>query len=510
MKTNRSISSFYNVISAVALTLVNGLLGIVVTRLVIMHYGSDFNGLNATANQIVNVLLVLEGGFTLASNVALFAPVSAGDYPLVNGILTATRKKFRTIGVVFLCAGMVAAAAYTMAVNSGLPKAFIAAVVLMAVVPQAFNLYYATTYRVFLQAQQKEYIVSMITILTVGAGHIANIILILAGGPMWLVRFITMMAALLNSLLIKAYVKHRFQYIRIGTDTGNGKGMIKGTNDVLVQKVTGVVYESAPIVFLSISPAGGTLAASVYAVYNNVFIMVKSLLHGMIDAPRMGIGQMLAERPREDVWKVFRQYEYAAACAVFILLATAYVLILPFIKIYTAGVDDIGYYDAQIAMLMAVTAAIEMLHIPSGHLINMAGEFKISRNFQAIACALLLGAMYAGKNTAGVYGMLAALLLTAVVLAVLEMGYVHMKFFEKKLPELCRVVAPFAVLGVAICAVERRIPVRINGYFDFFLFGAVFLCIHTAAACMISLIFHRTLAISLFSRAKNIFRKRKG
>ena len=57
-----------NALSAIALTLVNGIFGIVVTRLVISRFGSDFNGLNSTANQIINVLLILEGGFTLASN----------------------------------------------------------------------------------------------------------------------------------------------------------------------------------------------------------------------------------------------------------------------------------------------------------------------------------------------------------------------------------------------------------------------------------------------------------
>jgi hypothetical protein len=53
-------------------------------------------------NQIVNVLLILEGGFTLASNVALFDPVSREDYLTSNGILSATRNKFKKIGALFL------------------------------------------------------------------------------------------------------------------------------------------------------------------------------------------------------------------------------------------------------------------------------------------------------------------------------------------------------------------------------------------------------------------------
>ena len=92
---SKSKKSLLNAATALLMTLVNGLLGIVATKLVIAHYGSDFNGLNSTANQIVNVLLILEGGFTVASNVALFGPLSRQENEIVNGILTATRKKFR-------------------------------------------------------------------------------------------------------------------------------------------------------------------------------------------------------------------------------------------------------------------------------------------------------------------------------------------------------------------------------------------------------------------------------
>jgi len=117
---NRTKLSTLNALLALILTLVNGLLGIVVTRLVIGYFGSDFNGLNSTVNQIVNVLLILEGGFTLASNVALFEPVSKEDYITANGILSATKKKFNKIGVLFLVMGIAAAIVYSFLVKTQL------------------------------------------------------------------------------------------------------------------------------------------------------------------------------------------------------------------------------------------------------------------------------------------------------------------------------------------------------------------------------------------------------
>jgi len=312
---NRSVYSILNALSAMLLTMANGLLGIVVTRLVIERFGSDFNGLNSTANQVVHVLMIVEGGFTTASNVALFGPVVRQEYDVINGVLSATQRKFRKIGLLFFAVGMVVAIGYALAVNSGLPREFVFTVIVMTMIPPAFNLFYATTYRVLLQTQQKEFVISLVTALTISMGHVCNIAMILSDGPMWMVRVNTMFFALLNSLLIGGYVKRKNKFIDLHVEPQGD--MIKGTNDVMAQRITSVIYDSSPLVFLSISPTGGTVFASVYAVYNNVFIIIKNLIRGAIDAPRLSLGQILAQRKRENVWTVFSLYEFVAFSVVF-------------------------------------------------------------------------------------------------------------------------------------------------------------------------------------------------
>lgn len=109
---------------------------------------------------------------------------------------------------------------------------------------------------------------------------------------MWMVRFTTMAFALFNSLLIVGWVKRANPYLDFSAEPR--RDLIKWINDVLTQKITGVINNAAPIVFLSVSPVGGTLLASIYAVYNNVFIMIKSLLHSVIDALRLRTKECLA------------------------------------------------------------------------------------------------------------------------------------------------------------------------------------------------------------------------
>lgn len=504
---SRSKNSILNAITAMTMTLVNGLLGIVVTRFVLARFGSDFNGLNSTANQIINVLLILEGGFAMASNVALFAPLTQGDYDTVNGVLGATRRKFMRVGLIFLGVGSVIAVLYGLVANSDLPFEFVSTLILMTVVPAAFNLFYATTYRVLLQTQQKEYVINIITTLTIGGGHIANIVMVYMGGPMWAVRFNTMVFALFNSLLIAFYVKRRAPFLNFSVP--QRPELIKGTGDVMAQRITGVVYNSAPIVFLSISPTGGTALASVYAVYNNVFIMVKSLLHSFIDAPRLSFGQMLTERKKDEVWPVYAQYEYLAFFATFLLVTTCGALILPFIGLYTGDLADaVNYYDLWIALFMIAIAALEMIHIPSGHLINMAGHFRVSRNIQVISCAVLVVTMSVGGILWGIYGMLAAILLCAVLLCVMEMGYVHVMFFRRKMLSLMRLLLPLIATGAALCYFEMKLPLQFDSYFLFILYGACFVVVNGVAGLLVGLVFNRKELFPLVKRGIRLLKRK--
>lgn len=499
---NRTKLSFLNAISAMTLTLVNGLLGIVVTRLVISRFGSDFNGLNSTANQIINVLLILEGGFTLASNVALFGPISSEDYQTSNGILRATRSKFKKIGIIFLVVGTLIASAYSFAVKTDLSREFVFTVIFMAVVPQAVNLYFATTYRVLLQTQQKEYIISGFTALTVGLGHLINIIMIMNNGKMWMVRFVTMCFALVNSLLITVYTRKKNKFLDLSVESK--MQLIKGTGDVLAQKITGVIYTSWPIVFLSISSSKGTMLASVYAVYNNVFVMLKALLHGIIDAPRLGFGQMLTEKKREEVWDAFKEYEYVAIFFTFITMTTACGMILPFISIYTRGVTDINYYDKLIAILMVLIGTVEMLHIPSGHMINMSGNFKLSKDFQIIACVLLIASMAALGSVFGVYGMLGSLLIVALLLAVLEIGFMHTRFFSGKTTEFLKMITPYLIIGVAISYAEMTCTKSGDTIISFLVFGTIYMIVNSLVALIIGCIFNRNELGKLINRGKSL------
>lgn len=168
---------------------------------------------------------------------------------------------------------------------------------------------------------------------------------------------------------------------------------------------------------------------------------------------------------------------------------------------------DAEYYDSLIAFLMIAISSFEMIHIPSGHLINMAGEFKISRNFQVVSCAVLIAGMILGGYFFGVYGMLSAILLVAGLLAVLEMGYVHCIFFKNKIGQLFKMLGPLFFSGLILICLELRVSRGIESYISFIEWGVIFTIINFFAGIMIGFFLSHKQVVGLIKRLKNIVRK---
>jgi len=495
---DRGKKSIYTAVSAITLTVLNGFLGLIVTRLVIANYGSDFNGLSATANQFINMILIVEGGFTLATNVALFKPLSERNHNEINSIMAATRKIFIKIGFIFLSIGIVASVGYSMVINSELPIEIAILTFLMTVASTALNLLYATKYSILLQTEQREYLLNFIKLGTVLLSQFMIIAIIFLHGHMLLVRFATMVGVMINSLLIGYACKRYYKYLDFNTEPNYAP--IKGTKDVFAQKITSVIYSTIPIIFISATV--GTLFASVYAVYNSIFALLKNAIYSLVNAPRMGFGQLIAEKDKYYVFKVFIQYEYIIINSLLCFLATAYVLIIPFINLYTAGISDVEYRNWYVALLLIGITFFEVIHIPSGIIINMSGSFKISKNFQIVACVVLVLAMLIGSQIFGFYGILWAVLITAILLAVLEITYIHKIYFANSVFTFLRLLVPSLIFSVLLTYIEFMLLPTIYGYIQFMVSGFVLVVINGSLIAVFNLYVNKSVAIEVFIRLR--------
>lgn len=493
---NKSKRSILTAVSAIALTLINGLFALVITKLVIVKYGSDFNGLNSTASQFISMLLIIEGGFTIATNVALFKPMAINDYDAINRILSATRKIFNKIGMSFFLVGTAVSIIYALIINSELSPVIAFSVFMMTIISTSFNLFYATKYRILLQSEHKEYVLNGIQIGTLILSQLLILATILTNSHMLLVRFSTMLGAIINSLLIVNISKKKYKHLDFHTEPDYKS--ISGTKDIFIQKLTSMIYSTIPIIFISATV--GTIYASVYVVYNNVFRLLKSVIYAFINAPRMGFGKLIAEKESGYVLKVFLQYEFIVNYVMFTLLSTAAVLIMPFISIYTTGITDANYYNWLIALFLIAITFFEIIHIPSGNIINMAGKFKIGRKIQTLASIVLVIVMIIGNMFMGFYGILLAVLVTAVLLSILEILYIHNTYFERAVFDFLKLLVPNLAVMIFITLLEIKYLPPIHTYLDFLIAGIILVTVNAVILAIVNFVVNRNIMLGVVER----------
>ena len=326
---NKSTYSILNAVTSILYTGINAVLTILVTRIILIHYGSDYNGLNTTANQIVSILLVLESGFTLASNVALFSPIANKDDEKVSRIISTTKAYFIRIGILYLLVGCAFVFIYSRFVVSDIPYTEVLLILLVSLFPTGFNLIFATKYSVLFQSSQHEYILNCLKIVSCVIANATVIVL----GSMTINRVVLRLMMLLNgfiSVVLIILVGHKkYGYLSMNLKPDNT--LIPGTKDLMVQKFVGLVYNTAPTLLMSARI--GTIAISIYGVYRSVTMLMKSIANAFMNSPRMSLGVLISEKDVNRTRNVFREYENIVFVSASIMTIVYFSLILPFVSL---------------------------------------------------------------------------------------------------------------------------------------------------------------------------------
>ena len=333
----------------------------------------------------------------------------------------------------------------------------------------------------------------------------AEILIAIFAKDILLVRLCVLVFQVFQSFVIGFDARRRFKRIEFNASTDGVE--IKGTKDVFFSRIGGLVYSSAPVLF--ISTFVGTIFTSVYAVYNSVISVVSNAINALLIAPRNALGQIVHENDNKRLNSIFNEYEYISSLSLSILCSTTFALIIPFVRIYTKGVDDIDYINVLLAVLLVLNSALQMIHIPSGTCIEIAGHFKAIKIIQLIAAALIIILSTVGALVWGIYGILLAKVITSLYLCVAETVYVRKNILKTNPLFFFKNTLPTVLIAVIISIFEflllRNKAVSIIG---FIAYGFAIIAINTVVLCFVGIVFNRNSFLSLINRTKNLIFKR--
>lgn len=501
---SRSKKVVYNTLTAALNMIVMQVVSLVVSVKVLEVYGADFHGLNSILSNVMIWVLLLEGGLTTATTVALYKPYIKGDKDRCNSIISASRIQFERIGLLIFIIGAIIAFVYPLIIHSDIPYWDICLMFLIMSFSTAFGVFYTRKYAVMYSVTQNEYVQQLVSIVISIFGSVAIYFIAISGAHYLWVRTIYMITAIVTGIAVAVIIHRKYKHLNYREQPDMSS--LKGTKHVVAQKLTAVVRTSAPSIFISIFDT--TVAASIYAVNMYGYNFVRSMMNNVLNSTQSGIGQVVAEKNEDGIYEVFRSFEFVMITIAIWLMGTAMAVMIPFVNIYTHNVKGVEYISYFLWIILPINYAIQVFHLPSGVIINMNAKFKEDKNFQISSMITMLLIMCIAGYFWGLNGIVLGATIGSVMLAVQEIHFARKYLLKRNYTDLIKpLIIDIAIMVPVVYAEFSLIPKELT-IPQFFLYGIIVLFINGMILASVNYIFEKDRMLALYLRFSRILKRK--
>ncbi|MDE6953379.1 MAG: hypothetical protein K2P09_06155 [Erysipelotrichales bacterium] len=502
---NRSKKFAINSISAAIYQVVIMIIGFIIPRVMLDVYGSEINGLITSITQFISYFTLVEAGLSSAAIYALYKPLAKQDWDEVSSIVVATKKFYNISGYIFVVLVIILSIFFPFFIDTNQLDNF--SIMLLVIVlggTAAIDFFSLGKYRALLTADQKLYIISWSSTLSVIVNTIIIVILSYLRINIVLVRLIALFSICLRSFLLYYYVKKHYQ---LNFNTKANDSALNKRWSALYLQILGSIQNGAPVILATIFTTLKKI--SVFSIYNMVISGISGILSIFTNGLSSSFGDIIAREEYDTLKKSYNEFEYMYYSLISFIFGITFIMILPFVNIYTKSIIDINYKDSLLAFLVTLNALLYNLKTPQGMLVISAGLYKETRIQTTIQGLILIivGSLLAPSY--GIYGIMIGSILSNVYRDIDLLIYIPKKVtklpivntLKKWLILLCEILLLFFI--------SNYFALSVDSYLEWVLYASFFSIIHIINILIFSLIFERNNLYSLFIRIKMLFKKSK-
>lgn len=127
---------------------------------------------------------------------------------------------------------------------------------------------------------------------------------------------------------------------------------------------------------------------SIYSVYFMVIKGVKTLFLSMTNGIQSLLGELWARQELEELRKTFGWTEWCIHTGTTFVFSCTAALIVPFVRVYTAGINDANYIQPAFAILLTLANAMHCLRLPYNIMVLAAGHYKQTQKNYIVAATI--------------------------------------------------------------------------------------------------------------------------
>ena len=381
----RSKKAFINMIAAIVSEVITVVCGLILPRLILNAFGSSYNGITSSITQFLSCVALLRAGVSGVTRAALYKPLAEDNPAEVSAIINATESFMRKVSYIFVASLLGFSCLYPFLVRYEFSWMFSFSLVLILGISTFIQYYFGITYQMLLQADQKQYIVSIVDSFSIVANTVLAATLIRSGAGIHTVKLGSAAAFSITPVFLYFYVRKKYG---IDKSIPPNKKAIEQRWDAFWQSVAFFVHENTDVMVLTCF--ADIKEVSVYTVYNYVIANIRNIIRTFVVGFGSAFGNMLARKEYDVAGQNLKIYELIIFNLTAIIYTTAGIMIVPFVMVYTNGVIDVNYSRPLYALIATVAGAFSCVRIPYQTVVEAAGHFKQTKNGAFIEASLNL------------------------------------------------------------------------------------------------------------------------
>ena len=330
------------------------------------------------------------------------------------------------------------------------------------------SFYYIQTPSIIISVDGKNYVNNSINQLNKIISNIVKLILASFGISVVFLQVMYFLITICKVFFYREYFKKHYGWIKFKNVERNVK--LQDRNSYILTELCWTVFSSTDLIVLSTFLS--TQMSSVYSIYNMIFSYVSVLLNSVF----FSVNYLLGYAYHESIEKYKRIHDsfnsiFLGLMTVF--MSVCYCLTIPFVSLYTNGVNDINYIYPELPLLFCLVQLLSWSRFTSGQLTGIAGFAKQTSYISLVEALMNLSLSVLFVHKFGIVGVTMATVL-ALPVKVIWCTYVADKKVMKR-----SFFRSFSIIGInfalflGVVILYRYFQHPINTYQQFLFEGVV-------------------------------------
>lgn len=375
---NMTTSMIYQIVAIIC--------GLITPRLILVTFGSTYNGVVSSATQYLSMINILNIGITGVTRVALYKTLATNDTFGTSRIMKATNNYMRKVAMCLIAYAVALSVLYPFFSHNELSNLQCTTLILIVSIGTFAQYFFGLSNQTLLQAAQSSYVTYILDICKTIINTICVAILIHLGSSIYVVKLGSSIIFFITPLIMHLYVRKKFN---LTSKCEPDDAAIKNRGAAAFHTVANIIHNDTDLVLLTLFADAKLI--SVYTVYYLVVGKVKSLMQVFTSGMEAAFGDMWVKKEIDTLQKRFRTYEYMLYSFTAIVFSCVAVLLIPFIQVYTSGVTDVEYVRIPLAMLITAAEGMYCIRQPYLTLVYATGSYEETKNGALIEALLNLG-----------------------------------------------------------------------------------------------------------------------